>query len=154
MPEWSEEDMEKAIKAVRDGTMSQNKASLLYKIPKGTLNARLHDKYNSNKAGAPTKLSSKTEFFLYTMILFMADIGFGLTKHEIIQVIKGYLIESNQDQIFENNEPTDRWYYGFLSRFPDLTSRIANATSSLRATQSQPEIFDNWFLKCNFLYLK
>ena len=72
----------------------------------------------------------------------MADIGFGLTKHEIFQVIKGYLIESNQDQIFENNEPTERWYYGF---FPDLTSRIANATSSLRATQSQPEIFDNWF---------
>ena len=44
MPEWSEEDMEKALKAVRDRTMSQNKASLLYKIPKGPLNIRLHDK--------------------------------------------------------------------------------------------------------------
>ena len=27
--------------------MSQNKASSLYKTPKGTLNARLHDKYKS-----------------------------------------------------------------------------------------------------------
>ena len=64
MPEWSEKDMEKELKAVRDGTISQNKASLLYKIPKGTLNARLHDKNKSNKAGAPTKLGLTTEFVL------------------------------------------------------------------------------------------
>ena len=67
MPEWSEEDMEKALKAVRDGTMSQNKASLIYKIPKGTLNARLHDKYKSNKAGAPTKLALKHNVLLFRL---------------------------------------------------------------------------------------
>jgi hypothetical protein len=44
MPEWSEKDMKKELKAVRDGTISQNKASFLYKIPKGTLNSRLHGK--------------------------------------------------------------------------------------------------------------
>jgi hypothetical protein len=64
MPEWSEEDMEKALKAIRNGTISQNKASLLYKIPKGTLNAGLHIKNKSNKAGASTKLGLTTEFFL------------------------------------------------------------------------------------------
>jgi hypothetical protein len=50
MPVWSEEDVEKALKAVRDGTMSQNKASLLFKIPKDTLNSILHDKLS---IGAP-----------------------------------------------------------------------------------------------------
>ena len=40
MPEWSEKDIEKALKAIRDGKMSQNKAFLLYKIPKGPLNAK------------------------------------------------------------------------------------------------------------------
>ena len=64
MPEWSEKDMEKELKAVRDGTISQNKASLLYKILKGTLNSRLHGKNKYNKAGAPTKLGLTTEFFL------------------------------------------------------------------------------------------
>ena len=55
--------MEKAIKAVRDGTMSQNKASLLYKIPKGTLNARLHDKYKSNKFGRRPNRVQRLNFF-------------------------------------------------------------------------------------------
>ena len=64
MPEWSEKDMEKALKAVRDWTMSQNKASSLCEILKGTLNSRLHGKNKYNKAGAPTKLGLTTEFFL------------------------------------------------------------------------------------------
>ena len=63
MPEWSEKDMKKELKAVRDGIISQNKASLLYKIPKGTLNSRPHGKNKYNKAGAPTKLGLTTEFF-------------------------------------------------------------------------------------------
>jgi hypothetical protein len=40
MSEWSEEGIEKALKAVRDG--------IKYKIPNDD------DEYKSNKAGAPT----------------------------------------------------------------------------------------------------
>ena len=132
---------EKATKAVRDESMPQNKAAQTYNIPVMTLSDRIRGKYETNKQGPPTKLGPKAEFFLYTMICSMADIGFGLAKCEILQVIKGYLLESGLGDIFKNNEPTDRWYYGFLGRFPDLATRIANNTSSLRATQSHPEIF-------------
>ena len=114
---YTEEDMKNALKAVREGSMSQNKAALHYKIPVGTLNARLHQKYKTNKPGAPTKLEDKSEFFLYTLIIFMADIGFGLTKHEIFKVIKGYLVESGQDHIFEDNENP---YYHLIDGIMDF----------------------------------
>ena len=57
------------------------------------------------------------------MIIFMANIGFALTKLEIFAVIKNYLIESGQDEIFENNEPTDRWYYALINICNFLSDR-------------------------------
>jgi hypothetical protein len=154
MDNWTEENMEKAIETVRNGSMSQRQAAFTFGVPRTTLNDRILGKHNG-KHGRETLLSSTCETLLVTLLLFMSDIGFAMNKLQVIDTIKNYLIESNQTHIFKDNEPTDRWYYGFLERHKEqLKNKFACKVQSLRAVMTQPEIFDSWFQKGNFYLTK
>ena len=66
-------------KAVNNNSMSQRQAAFGFEVPKSSLNDMLHEKHSS-KNGWDTLLSSTCEMLLVTIILFMADIGFEMTK--------------------------------------------------------------------------
>ena len=80
---WSEENMKKTIEAVNNNSMSQRLAAFAFGVPKSSLRDRLHD-----KRGRDTLFSSTCEMILVTIMLFMADIGFAMTKLQIIDVVK------------------------------------------------------------------
>ena len=82
--------MKKTIEAVNNNSMSQRQAAFAFGVTKSSLNDRLHDKH-SGKSGRYTLLSSTCEMLLVTIILFMADIGFAMTKLQIKDVVKNYL---------------------------------------------------------------
>jgi len=146
MVNWTTENLEKAIDAVKNG-LSQRKAAFTYNIPLMTLNDKIRKKYEGDKVGSPTRLGPQCEALLVSLILFMADIGMALKKCQVIEIIKNYLIESENTGLFANNEPTDTWYYGFLNRHPVLSTKIASSMQALRAVMTQPEVFDSWFKK-------
>ncbi len=77
----------------------------------------------------------------------MADIGLGLHKLQILELVSNFLIESNETHIFANGKPTHKWYKGFMSRHPSIANRTASSLQSIRATCTQPETFDIWFQK-------
>ena len=61
-------------------------------MPKSSLNDRLHAEH-SGKNGRDTLLSSTCEMLLVTIILFMADMGFAMTRLQIkVVVIKKSLM--------------------------------------------------------------
>ena len=146
MVNWTTEDLEKAIEAVKNG-MSQRKAAFTFNIPLTTLNDKIRNKYDGDQVGSPSRLGAKCEALLVTLILFMSDIGMALKKSQVIETVKYYLIESGLTRLFVNNEPTDTRYYGFLNRHPLLTTKIASTMQALRAVMTQPEEFDIWFKK-------
>ena len=57
----------------------------------------------------------------------MSDIGFGLHKLQVIDLVKNYLIESSQTHIFTGGIPTLKWYRGFMSHHPDIANRTASS---------------------------
>ena len=65
--------------------MSQRQAA--FGVPKSYLYDRLHEKH-SGKNGRDTLFSSTCEMLLVTIILFMANIGFAMTKLQIIDEVK------------------------------------------------------------------
>ena len=67
-----------------------------------------------------------TELILVTLIFFMADIGFGLCKLQILETVKSLLVEEAMAHIFKDGVPTDRWHYMFLGRHTCLFTRLAS----------------------------
>ena len=45
-----------------------------------TLNDKINKKYDRDQVGSPTRLGTKCEALLVTLILFMSDIGMALKK--------------------------------------------------------------------------
>ena len=95
--------MESAIEAVRNG-MSQRKAAFTFDVPLMTLNDKINKKYDGHQVGSPTRLGTKCEALLVTLIFFMSDIGMALKKSQVLETIKYYLVETVETNLFENNE--------------------------------------------------
>jgi hypothetical protein len=114
----------KALSAVDRG-LSMREADRLFEIPYSTLSKRYRG-ISQNKRGPPTALSSATEQILEKLIIFMADIGLGLNKSDIMNIVKNYLKESNQLHLFPESKPCDEWYHGFIKRHPNLSQRCAS----------------------------
>ena len=99
MPDWTQEDMDRAISAVEDGGMGYREATERYKIPRTTLVRHLNNP-DLAKHGKETLLDWDTELLLVTLIVFMGDIGFGICKLQIIEIVKIFLIELAITHIF------------------------------------------------------
>jgi len=103
MVNWTKENMESAIEAVQNGT-SQRKAAFTFDVPLMTLNDKINKKYDGDQVGSPTRLGTKCEALLVTLILFMSDIGMALKKSQVLETIKYYLVETGETNLFENNK--------------------------------------------------
>ena len=55
MVNWTKENMERAIEAVRNGT-SQRKAAFTFDVPLMTLNDKINKKYDGDQVGSLTTL--------------------------------------------------------------------------------------------------
>ena len=74
---WSEDDMEKAVKLVRSG-YSKSEASHQCSVPRSTLRDRLNGKKTENQR-KKTKLSTNDEKELANYVMFMSDSGAPVT---------------------------------------------------------------------------
>ena len=93
MVKWTPEDMEAAVNAVNDGEMTMRKAAFTFGIPKSTLATHVGSN-DLGKVGKPTVLGWEEELLLVTLIIFMSDIGFGLCKLQIIQIVQYYYVSN------------------------------------------------------------
>jgi len=143
---YSQDDMDKAIEAVRDKKMSLRQAAKAFSVSKSTLFSKFQGRHLGT-VGAPTYFDQSVEKQFVTIITFMADIGLGMTKNQIFQIIKNYLNDTKQNYIFENNTPTKKWLENFQRRHPI----ISNTIHSEQSLKLQSEIFANWFKKGNLI---
>ena len=95
--------MKNAINAMRDGSMTKNKAAFHQNIPKGTLSSRLNGKYKTNQPGAPTILSAKSEFLLFTKIIFFFQLALHVRQLFDVQQVNVIVIVHTL-QLINNNE--------------------------------------------------
>ena len=86
MPKWTKDNMANAIDSVNRGEMSIRKAAFSFEVPYTTLNDKINHRYSCLKGGQ-TILSHACESLLATLIAFMADIGFGLHKLQILDIV-------------------------------------------------------------------
>lgn len=143
---YSEEQINSALKDVCDNGMSLRQAAKKHKISYGTLNNKYHSKRIDKKSGGQPVFSQSEEKAIIAGILKCADWGYPLNLTEIRLFVKSYL--EKQGRIvskFSNNTPGEDWARSFLSRNNDQCGqRLATNISAARASIS-PETVKSYF---------
>ena len=133
---YSQENLAKAFKAVKEKNMPVQRAAREYGVPESTLRDRIKGKVGLQKtrSGPAPVLGMKEENKLVEYLQLLTDFGYSFSRSDVINLATDFAV------VLEKRDPSDtfthQWYYSFLSRWPGLVSkRPAGAKSqSAKAT--------------------
>ena len=93
-------------------------------------------------------LGDKEENELVKWIIEMSAIGYGQCRQQVCLMVKKILDHNKKPNPFPNNLPGKCWWYAFLRRHPELSTRTPQALQMCRAKACSPEAMDKWY--CEF----
>ena len=115
---WTELSMCEAMNAVQQQGMSVNRASIVYEIPRSTLNDHLVGRVLPGaKSGAPTLLSTREEQERVDFLCHCAEIGYAKTRHEVMDIVTRMLQQKGTDRTV-----TRGWRTKFITRHHEVLS--------------------------------
>ena len=92
---YTEETLQKCLEAVRSGSLSINKATKEYNIPRGTIQNKLKN-IHSKSVGRPTVFRKREEELFALRVKTMCNWGFPLDKLDLHMIVNAYLTKQNQ----------------------------------------------------------
>lgn len=147
---YSEEQLQTALQAVKDKTLSLASAAETYDVPKTTLWRKLVKKNcTQKKAGRPTLFSEKEEKCFIQHIKVVAEWGFPFDTTDLRIFAQKYL-EKLGKVIYglKDNMPGPDWARYFIERYKkELSNRMASNISTDRAKTTSETIdifFENY----------
>ena len=158
---WTEEAMKSAIEAVGDisgdekAILSVRGTAKRFNVLVETLRRQVTGLVDVNCRPGPRPVFSKREEErLSNYCIQMADMGFRLSKEDVI--CSAFLLaeKSGLKHPFKNGKAGKAWFEGFLSRNPQLSTRQAQSLSVARATSANKETIIDFFGKLGSLYAK
>ena len=146
---WKNEDMEKAIEAVKSKEKSISAASKKFNVPRKTLDDRIKGRVkHGSKPGVCAALTFVQEKSLVHYLLYMAERGFPLTRTMVKAFAWAIAKRSGSASRFNDVlGPSDHWWQLFKKRHPILTLRRADSLERSRAEHLQEDVAKEYFLK-------
>ena len=112
---FSESQVEAALKAVIDNNMSLRKAAAKHKLAYGTLYNKYHG-LRIKKSGARTVFTQAEEVAFLTALVKCASWGFPLTSLDLRMFVKSFLDEQGRVCTkFTDNLPAKDWVSGLTA---------------------------------------
>ena len=87
-------------------------------------------------------------------VVNMADMGFGLTREDVMQLAYKIAEKTGKQHPFHNGSAGRSWFEAFRARHPKLTFRTPQPLSYCRALCSNEETIGNFFSKLGAIYGK
>lgn len=141
---YTEEDMQKALAALKDG-MKLREAARTFSVPKTTLLYKHTGKYPVKRRMGPETILSRTEEkLLVDWIIHMGKHGFPITKCQLLDSVQKLLNDMNRTTVFKNNRPGRTWYNRFKKRNPEISERVYQNLTRARSSVTETQI-RNWF---------
>jgi len=142
---YSEEQMRLALEDVTSKSLSLNKASIKYNIPKSTLPMKLSGKtLLVRKMGPCSFLSDKEENRIKAWVLNNATLGFPLKEEDVKDSVQKVIKDFPRTTPFKDSRPGEKWMKLFLKRNSEITKRNTEVISKARAAVTEEKIRD-WF---------
>ena len=118
----------------------------MFGVPQATLSGKLNGRTPLGaKSGPAPLLTPAEETRLATYILNMADVGYPLTKFEILHQVKNIIDVDKRPNHFINNLPGREWFANFFTRNPSLTMRTPLKLGTERALITYQKV--EWYRK-------
>jgi len=141
-----------AVKCVDSGS-GLRAASRLYNVPVETLRRRVTGAVQIGcRPGPVTVLTEEEEDQLSRYLVQMAEMGFGLTREDVMRVAYSIVERSHRQHPFKDGKAGRGWYEGFIFRLPKLTIRTPQPLSHCRAVCSNKDVIDDFFGKLGAIY--
>lgn len=141
--------MQQAVSAVCEGGIKLREAEKIYKVPFSTLWRHVTGECSTSMPGRKPKLGHLQEQELKEAVQGMADMGFGLSKNELLQLASNICIESGIEP-FKGGKPSLKWYQLFKKRH-NLTLKRAENISANRQKMETVEVKNEYFNKLKSL---
>ena len=138
--QWTNEQLEAAMKDVKSKQLSASAAARKYGIPPSTLRDHLSGKSTKRYGGPPIILTAKEEKEIERVCQVMHELGFPLTKDFVSVALREYLDATCRAEKFKDGIPGYDWWWGFLKRHPKLAERKPEHFPRKRAEASRPEV--------------
>lgn len=137
--QWSEQDLQLAVAAYKNGDYGLNKSAQIYNVPKATLKRHADGKNGhvnlAKSFGRPAVFNANMEQQLVNHLLHLESLFFGFTINDIrklaFDIAEKYSLTHNFNK--QNKIAGKKWFYGFMKRNPQLSLRQPEATSMARA---------------------
>ena len=136
------ESMSAAVKMVEGKGLRQ--AARHCNVPVETLRRRVS---GDIRIDCRPVLTSEEECRLVQYVLDMSDMGFGLSRDDVMRTAFSIVATSGRPHIFQNGAAGRSWFDGFRSRHPHLTILNAQPLSFARATAANKETIADFFGK-------
>ena len=146
------ESMVAAVKVVESG-MAVRQAAKHYNVPFETLRRRVQGITSLEcRSGPPTVLTVEEEEKLAHYCVRMADMGFGLSREDVMITAFNIVDRSGRAHPFTHGQAGRSWFDGFRERHPHLIYRSAQALSRARAACGNEAIIHDFFMKLETVY--
>ena len=137
---WEEENMERALSALKNGDMGLNAAARTYNVPKATLKRHFDGKNTyavdgKKVVGSLSDLPAEVEEEIVNHVLKLEESMFGMTSLDLRSLAYQVAVKNNILTRFnaEKQSAGKKWYSLFMKRHPNLSLRQPEATSLARA---------------------
>lgn len=146
------EQMRLALEDVTSKSLSLNKASVKYNIPKSTLSMKLSGKTPLIRKMSPCSyLSDEEENRIKNCILNNAKLGFPLKEEDVKDSVQKVIKDFPRNTPFKDSRPGEKWMKLFLKRNSEISKRNTEVISKAQAAVTEEKIRD-WFQELdNFL---
>ncbi|KAJ8944679.1 hypothetical protein NQ318_015887 [Aromia moschata] len=147
---YSAEDLQNAIRAIKNDGKKIREAARTFNIPESTLRkykSRPEDLHQSPRLGRQPVFTKETENELREYILILAKLLFGLTPKRLKRLVFRYVEANNIRHNFnrEKGLAGKDWLYGFLKRTPEITRRQPEGTSLNRIASFNKETLQTFY---------
>lgn len=143
---YSEEALKEALHQIRSSQISIREASRQFRVPRATLQDRLHGRRGDTlkKTGPQPIMSIEGEERIATWAINIAKCGFPIKKDNLIDTVTKIARDTGKLHRFVNQKPGIRWYKNFLKRHPQISVREAEGVTKARAVVTE-EYIRSWF---------
>ena len=146
--------MADAFNKVMEKNIPTERAAKMYGIPINTLKDRVNGKINVDvvKSGPSPVFNEEQEALLSKHLPTMAEIGYGYSRQETINLASDYAVELG---IRERAYPLSvMWLRNFLGRWPELTVKEPRSLEVARAKSATRSSVDNYFSELEKILIK
>lgn len=129
---------------VEDG-VSVERAAKMFAVPITTLKDRVKGRVDIDtlRSGLHTLFTLEQEAFLASHLQTMAEVGYGYSRQETINLASDYAVHVGIKQ--KAQTLGFDWFYGFMSRWPNLKLNKPRSLELSRAMSANPISINNYF---------